>query len=99
MLGSLGHFHTALTSRTSGSLKQQSKRVLFTVQRPKSLDNWTLINFNDCLGQNSEPKDLMKQISSKTTIGNKTNIAIYAKVASKSFAANTQSKGTQGEKN
>ena len=66
---------------------------LFTVKK-----HWvkpTLLDFNDCLKEKAEAPDLMKQTSSKAWTEDNTNSVVKTKVASRTFAANTQSKGTQ----
>ena len=66
---------------------------LFTVKK-----HWvqpTLLDINDCLKEKAEAHDLMKQTSSKARTEDNTNSVVNTKVASRNFAANTQSKGTQ----
>ena len=66
---------------------------LFTVKK-----HWvkpTVLDFNDWLKEKAEGHDLMKQTSSKTRTEDSTNSVVKTKVASRTFAANTQSKGTQ----
>ena len=65
---------------------------LFTVKK-----HWvkpTLLDFNDWLKEKAEAHDLMKQISSKARTEDNTNSVLKTKVASRTFAANTQTKGT-----
>ena len=66
---------------------------LFTVKK-----HWvkpTLPDSNDWLKEKAEAHDLMKQTSSKARIEENTNSVVKTKVASRTFAANTQTKGTQ----
>ena len=66
---------------------------LFTVKK-----HWvkpTLLDFNDWLKEKAEAHDLMKQTSSKARTEDNTNSVVKTKVASRTFAANTQTKGTQ----
>ena len=66
---------------------------LFTVKK-----HWvkpTLLDFNDWLKEKAEAHDLMKQTSSKARTVDNTNSVVKTKVASRTFAANTQTKGTQ----
>ena len=66
---------------------------LFTVNK-----HWvkpTLLEFNDWLKEKAEAHDLMKQTSSKARTEDITNSVVKTKVASRTFAANTQSKGTK----
>ena len=66
---------------------------LFTVKK-----HWvkpTLLDFNDWLKEKAEAHDLVKQTSSKTRTEDNTNSVVKTKVASRTFAANTQTKGTQ----
>ena len=66
---------------------------LFTVKK-----HWvkpTLLDFNDWLKEKAEAQDLMKQTSSKARTEDNTNSAVKTKIASRTFAANTQTKGTQ----
>ena len=66
---------------------------LFTVTK-----HWvkpTLLDFNDWLKEKAEAHDLMKQTSSKARTEDNTNSVVKTKVAARTFAANTQSKGTQ----
>ena len=66
---------------------------LFTVKK-----HWvkpTLLDFNDWLKEKAKADDLMKQTSSKARTEDNTNSVVKTKVASRTFAANTQSKGTQ----
>ena len=56
----------------------------------------TLLDFNHWLKDNAEAHDLMKQTSSKAKTEDSTNSVVSTKDASKTFAANTQTKGTQG---
>ena len=66
---------------------------LFTVKK-----HWikpTLLDFNDWLKEKAEAHDLMKQTSSKAKTEDNTNSVVKTKVASRTFAANTQTKGTQ----
>ena len=56
----------------------------------------TLLDFNDWLKEKAEAHDLMKQTSSKARTEDNTNSVVKTKVASGTFAANTQTKGTQG---
>ena len=55
----------------------------------------TLLDFNDWLKEKAEAHDLMKQTSSKARTEDNTNSVVKTKVASRTFAANTQTKGTQ----
>ena len=73
------------------SLKESCS--LFTVKK-----HWvkpTLIDFNDWLKEKAEAHDLLKQTSLKARTEDNTNSVVKTKVASRTFAANTQSKGTQ----
>ena len=66
---------------------------LFTVK-----NHWvkpTLLDFNDWLKEKAEAHDLMKQTSSKARTQDTTNSVLKTKVASRAFAATTQTKGTQ----
>ena len=66
---------------------------LFTVKK-----HWvkpTLLDFNDWLKEKAEAHDLTKQTSSKARTENNTNSVVKTKVASRTFAANTQTKSTQ----
>ena len=66
---------------------------LFTVKK-----HWvkpTLLDFNDWLKEKAEAHDLMKQTSSKARTEDNTNSVVKTKVTSRTFAANTQTKGTQ----
>ena len=66
---------------------------LFTVKK-----HWvkpTLLDFKDWLKEKAEAHDLMKQISSKARTEDNSNSVVKTKVASRSFAANMQSKGTR----
>ena len=66
---------------------------LFTVKK-----HWvkpTLLDFNDWLKEKAEAHDLMKQTSSKARADDNTNSVVKTKVSSRTFAADTQSKGTQ----
>ena len=66
---------------------------IFTVKK-----HWvkpTLLDSNDWLKEKVEAHDLMKQTSSKARTEDNTNSVVKTKVASRTFAANTQSKGTQ----
>ena len=66
---------------------------LFTVKK-----HWvkpTLLDFNDWLKKKAEAHDLMKQTSSKARTEDNSNSVVKTKVASRTFAANTHSKGTQ----
>ena len=66
---------------------------LFTVKK-----HWVkpaLLDFNDWLKEKAEAHDLMKQTSSKARTEDNTNSVVKTKVASRTFAANTQTKGTQ----
>ena len=66
---------------------------LFTVKK-----HWvkpTLLDFNDWFKENAEAYDLMKQTPSKARTEDNTNSVVKTKVASRTSAANTQSKGTQ----
>ena len=66
---------------------------LFTVKK-----HWvkpTLLDFNDLLKEKAEAHDLMKQTSSKARTEDNTKSLVKTNVASRTFAANTQSKGTQ----
>ena len=67
--------------------------LLFTVKK-----HWvkpTLLDFNDWLKEKAEAHDLMKQTSSKARTEDNTNSVVKTNVASRTFAANTQTKGTQ----
>ena len=55
----------------------------------------TLLDFNGWLKEKAEAHDLMKQTSSKARTEDNTNSVVETKVASRTFAANTQTKGTQ----
>ena len=55
----------------------------------------TLLDLNDWLKEKAEAHDLMKQTSSKARTEDNTNSVVKTKVASRTFAANTQTKGTQ----
>ena len=73
------------------NLKESSS--LFTVKK-----HWvkpTLLDFNDWLKQKAEAHDLTKQTSSKARTEDNTKSVVKSKVASRTFAANTQSMGTQ----
>ena len=66
---------------------------LFTVKK-----HWvqpTLLDFNDWLKEKAEAHDLRKQASSKATTEDNNNSVVETKVASRTFAANRQTKGTQ----
>ena len=66
---------------------------LFTVKK-----YWvepTLLDFNDWLKEKAEAHDLMKQTSSKARTEDNTNSVVKTKVASRTFAANAPTKGTQ----
>ena len=66
---------------------------LFTVKK-----HWvkpTLLDFNNWLKENAEARDLRKQTSSKARTEDNTNSVVKTKVASRTFAAKPQSKGTQ----
>ena len=66
---------------------------LFTVKK-----HWvkpTLLDFNDWLKEKAEAHDLTKQTSSKARTEDNTNSVVKTKVASRTFATNTQTKGTQ----
>ena len=66
---------------------------LFTVKK-----HWvkpTLLDFNDWLKEKAEAHDLMQRTSSKARTEDNTNSVVKTKVASRTFAANTQTKGTQ----
>ena len=66
---------------------------IFTVNK-----HWvkpTLLDFNDWLKEKAEAHDLMKQTSSKARTEDNINSVVKTKVASRTFAANTQTKGTQ----
>ena len=66
---------------------------LFTVKK-----HWvkpTLLDFNDWLKKKAEAHDLMKQTTSKARTEDNTNSVVKTKVASRTFAANTQTEGTQ----
>ena len=66
---------------------------LFTVKK-----HWvkpTLLDFNDWLKEKAEAHDLMKQISKKARTEDNNNSVVKKKVASRAFAANTQTKSTQ----
>ena len=54
-----------------------------------------LLDFNDLLKEKAEAHDLKKQTSSKARTEDNTNSVVKTKVASKRFAANTHTKGTQ----
>ena len=73
------------------NLKESSS--LFTVKK-----NWvkpTLLDLNDWLKEKAEEHDLMKQTSSKAKTEDNTNSVVNTKVASRTFATNTQTEGTQ----
>ena len=55
----------------------------------------TLLDFNDWLKEKAKAHDLMKQTPSKARTEDNTNSVVKTKVASRTFAANTQTKGTQ----
>ena len=55
----------------------------------------TLLDFNDWLKEKAEAHDLRKQTSSKARTEDNTNSVVKTILASRNFAANTQSKGTQ----
>ena len=55
----------------------------------------TLLDFNDRLKENAEAHDLMKQTSSKARTEDNKHSFVKNNVASRTFAANTQPKGTQ----
>ena len=66
---------------------------LFTVKK-----HWvkpTLLDFNDWLKEKAEAHDLMKQTTPKARTEDNTNSVAKTKVASRTFAANTQTKGIQ----
>ena len=66
---------------------------LFTVKK-----HWvkpTLHDFNDWLKERAEAHDLMKQTASKARTEDNTNSVVKTELATKTFAANTQTKGTQ----
>ena len=66
---------------------------LFTVKK-----HWvkpTLLDFNDWLMEKGEAHDLMKQTSSKARAEDNSNSVVKNKVASRTSAANTQTKSTQ----
>ena len=66
---------------------------LFTVKK-----HWvkpTLLDFNDWLKEKAEAYDLMKQTTSKARTEDNTNSIVKTKVASITFAANTQTKAAQ----
>ena len=66
---------------------------LFTVKK-----QWvkpTLLDFNDWLKEKAEAHDLRKQTSSKARTEDNCNSVVKTKDSSRTFAANTQSKGTQ----
>ena len=66
---------------------------LFTVNK-----HWVkpaLLDFNDWLKEKAGAHELMKQTSSKARTEDNTNSVVKTKVVSRTFAANTQSKGTQ----
>ena len=66
---------------------------LFTVKK-----HWvkpTLLDFNDWMKEKAEASDLMKQTSSKARTEDNTYSVVKNKVASRTFAAKPQSKGTQ----
>ena len=66
---------------------------LFTVKK-----HWvepTFLDFNDWLKEKAEAHDLMKQTSSKARTEDNTNSVVKTRVASRIFAANTQTTGTQ----
>ena len=66
---------------------------LFTVK--KHCVKPTLLEFNDWLKEKAEANDLMKQTSAKARTEDNTNSVVKTKVASRTFAANTQTRGTQ----
>ena len=66
---------------------------LFTVK--KHWVNPTLLDFNDWLKEKAKAHDLMNQNLSKARTEDNTNSKVKTKVASRIFAANTQSKETQ----
>ena len=66
---------------------------LFTVKK-----HWvkpTLLDFNDWLKEKAEAHDLMKQTSSKARTEGNTNSVVKTKVAPRTFADKSQSRGTQ----
>ena len=65
----------------------------FTVK--KHWDKPTLLDFNDWLKEKTEAYDLIKQTSSKARTEDNSNSVVKTKVSSRTFAANTQTKGTQ----
>ena len=72
---------------------QKESWSLFTVKK-----HWvkpTLLDFNDWFKEKAEAHDLLKQTSSKARTEDKTNSVVKTKVASRTFADNTHSKGTQ----
>ena len=87
------HFSTRLCKRVSQSPNLKESWSLFTVKK-----HWvkpTLLDFNDWLKEKAEAHDLMKKTSSKARTEDNTNSVVKTKVASRTVAANTQSKGTQ----
>ena len=66
---------------------------LFTVK--KYLVKPTLLDSNDWLKEKAEAHDLLKQTLSNARTEDNTNSVVKAKVASRTFAANTQNRGTQ----
>ena len=56
----------------------------------------TLLDFNDWLKEKAEAHDLMKKPSLKARTEDNKNSVVKTKVASRTLAANTQYKGTQG---
>ena len=87
-------------------LPPKCKRVLVT---PCAKESWslftvkkhwvkpTLLDFNDWLKEKAEAHDLIKQTSSNARTEDNTKSVVKTKVASRTFAANTQSKGTQDQ--
>ena len=67
--------------------------LLFTVQKQGVKP--TLIDSKDWLKQKAEAHNLTKQTSSKAKTEDDTNSEVKTKVASRNFATNTQTKGTQ----
>ena len=66
---------------------------LFTVKK-----HWvkpTLLDFIDWLKEKAEAHDLLKQTTSKARTEDNNNSVVKTKVASKTFDANTETKGTQ----
>ena len=90
VLKSASLFKTAV-QKLPPNLKESCS--LFTVKK-----HWvkpTHLDFNDWLKEKAEAHDLMKQTSSKARTEDNTNSVLKTKVASKTIAANTKTKGTQ----